>query len=177
MIHCNQANGDSLAMKKSTVFNSVTDSKNTLQIATKLNAPLTVPVQTSLIKSLLVFMPHLVAMIFVIFFVSYPWFVLLFIILSIGISLFYYLRLHLLQNVKKSVLAIYQDSTKNWTIVTANDEQKKPVELQTSSFISPLIVLLNFKDAKNKTYSAIFVPDSLTGQDYRRLRVRVRVKS
>jgi len=154
----------------------VTESIKSLQIATQLNTPLTVPVQASLIKLLLIFVPHLLAIVFVIIFVTLSWFILLFIIALIGFSLFYYVRLHLWQNLNKSVVEVHQDSTKNWTIVCANQDEKEPVKLQANSFISPLIVILNFKGLNNKAYSALFVPDSLPETDFRRLRVRIRVK-
>jgi len=154
----------------------VAHSKNALKIATELNAPLTVPVQTSLMKSLIIFVPHLIALVFMIFFVDLPWFILLFLISLITVSIVYYLRLHLLKNLKKSVISVHQDSTRNWHIVCAHQDNKQPVELQGSSFISPLMLILNFKDINNKRYSVLFMPDSLPEQYFRRLRVRIRVK-
>jgi len=147
-----------------------------------LNSPFRVPVKPSLTIYLLVVLPHLSAISIVVFLVvstSYRLTPLVLIscfatTVFILFSLIYFARLHLLQNLKKSVLEIQQDSAQNWTVVTRNQELKQ-VELLNTSFISTLIVVLNFKGLKREVYTTVFAADSLPDQDFRRLRVSVNV--
>jgi len=155
----------------------MTRSDNKQYIETQLNVPLTVPVKASFLKFLLISVPHFSAIIFVIFFVSLPWFGLLIITILILFSFFYYARLNLWQKLNNCVISIHQDTARNWAVITANNKDKISVELQANSFISPFLVILNFKDLKHKSYNVIFMPDSLSAHDFRRLRVRIRVRS
>lgn len=146
-----------------------------------LNSPFRVPVNPSLTIILLVVLPHLIAISIVFLLVLTSNSITSLILASscativfILFSLVYFARLHLWQNLKKSVLEIKQDSAQNWTLLT-RDRELEQLELLNTSFISTFFVVLNFRGLKRDVYTALFAVDSLPDQDFRRLRVRIKV--
>jgi len=126
---------------------------------------------------LIVLLPHVLAMLIVLFIVPVSWLIKLSLVSLIVLSGLYFLQLHVFQTLHNSVVRIQQDSAGNWQVTSATRDKNKtvPCELSSSSFISPLLIILNFKgDHFFPFYTALITPSSLTGQDFRRLRVHLK---
>ena len=137
------------------------------------NAPLALKIKPSLQKWLIVLVPHLLVLVVVLKLDVFNLAVRLLLVSLILISGCYYLRLHLQQSLNRSVSSIYQDSAKNWFIKTPKAE-KLAVTPSTSSFLSRVLILMNFRDENNKNYTVIITPDSLSRAQFRRLYVRIK---
>jgi len=62
-----------------------------------------------------------------------------------------------------------------WTVDVNN--QQSTAELQASSFISVRLALLNFKDEAGRSFSVPVFSDSINAEQFRQLRVRLRVEN
>ena len=138
------------------------------------NNAIAVKIVPSLQKWLLVLVPHLWVMGLVLWVDVFTLMMRLIILGLVLLSGVYYGRLHLRQGLKKSVLMIQQDSAKNWQITIKGDEQKS-VTLLPSSFISQALMVLNYRGLDNKSYPVLITPDSVSNNDFRRLRVRLKL--
>lgn len=149
-----------------------------------LSSPMRVSLIPTFILFLLVFVPHVIALLVVLIFLLIPTLISsvsssLSLVVSfasiscIVFSFIYLMRLHFWKTHNKSIKEIHLDSATNWTVVCGNKRHVQ-VELLTTSFVSYFLVILNFKGLNNRVYTAIIVPDSLSDQDFRRLRVRVK---
>lgn len=149
------------------------------------SVPLSITLKPTVTLSLLVVIPHMLAFLIVVVLIAVPtsissvsssslvWVAGFVTISCIIVSLVYFSRLHIWKILDKSIKEIHQDSAKNWSVIVC-DEETKSVQLLTTSFISTFLVVLNFKDLNSRIYTAIIVSDSLPGQDFRRLRVRIK---
>jgi len=143
-----------------------------------LNTPFNQVIESSFQKALLVIFPHFLGVGLVLGFSVFPVWLKLLLIIVIILSALYYLRLHLAQKLKKSVKSIQYDSAKNWFIKTYDRDHEtdfKSVVLLPSSFISKALIVLNYRDNNGSHYSAIITPDSISSNEFRRLRVRLKL--
>jgi len=142
----------------------------------KFTKPLSLEIHSSLQIGLIVLMPHVIISLIVITFSVFPWWFKLVLLLTVIISAIYYSRYHLLQKYRKSVLSIHQDTASNW-LITSNasslEGEKLRVELLPSSFVSQMLIILNFKSSIGEIYNVIITPDCFTDNEFRRLRVRL----
>jgi hypothetical protein len=134
---------------------------------------LTLNIRNSAQKWMIVIIPHFMSLLLLSMMNSLP--ILLRISLSalVLISFYYYLRLYTFKSSKKSVLSIQQDSSNNWVIVTTGDQQHS-VKLMPSSFFSNILIVLNYMDINKKHYSVIITQDSLSKDEFRQLKVRLK---
>lgn len=126
---------------------------------------------------LLVLAPHLAAFIVVLLLPPFPLLLRLGLLAAIVFSFVYYYRLHVLQRSPRSVLQIEQDAAQNWLATIADQDGENRVaqlNLRVSSFVSPFLLVLNFKGLDNASYTALITPGGLPEQDFRRLRVRLK---
>lgn len=141
-------------------------------------SPLKLTVKPSLQKWLVLTIPHAVGIIIILSVVTFPLWLKASLTLLIIVSFIYYLRLHLSQNTKKSVLSIHQDSAKNWFITlnsNSGETEPKSVELLSSSFISKALIILNYRDDQRSNYSVLITPDSNSSNKFRHLTIRIKL--
>lgn len=124
----------------------------------------------------MIFVPHLLAILIVIFLVPVLWLLKLGLATLIVLSLLYFFQLHVYQKLSNSVISIQQDSANNWFVTTLHDNgQAVQRELLASSFVSPYLIILNFSGSNSLLpYTALVPPGSLPEKDFRRLRVRLK---
>ena len=125
---------------------------------------------------LMVFVPHVLAVLVVIFLVPVLWLIKLGLVSLIVLSLMYFLQLHVFQKLHNTVINIQQDSVNNWLVTTLGDDNK-PVqrELLPSSFVSPYLIILNFSSSNRiLPFTALITSGSLSEPDFRHLRVRLK---
>jgi len=125
-----------------------------------------------------IFLLHAIASVFVVFFLPVPAGVsgVVLLLLLVGLivgSLIYYYRLHISKGLKKSVIQASLDSRGFWEIQTAM-KQTFQVELQSSSFVSLPLVVLNFRAQNRKSYTLLLAADALDTDILRQLRVRLK---
>ena len=126
---------------------------------------------------LLVLAPHLAAVIVTLVLLPLPLLLRVGLLAVIVFSLVYYYRLHVLQNSPRSVLQIEQDAAQNWlATISAQDggNRVEQLNLRAASFVSPLLLVLNFRGLDNAHYTALITPGGLPKRDLRRLRVRLK---
>ncbi len=139
-------------------------------------APLSLSIKSSFQKWMIVLIPHLLFVILVLFFNLFNYKIMFVLVALIVASFVYYSRLHLFQNSKHSVMSIYQDSAKNWSFTSNKSNkngEKMSATLLPSSFISKVLIVLNYRDSVRRKHSIIITPDSLSNNEFRRLRVRL----
>jgi hypothetical protein len=135
-------------------------------------APLRLDIKGSLSTALLIVAPLSVIAGTVIFFTPWPWYLLclpIALLVAVGV---YFFNLHYKQSSKKSVLEINQDAEKQWAVLVG--EKWHLVDLLPNSFVSPWLIVLNFKGPTGR-FSVILPADSMDEDTHRRLRVRVRM--
>jgi len=135
-------------------------------------APLRLDIKGSLGVVLLIVVPLLLIAATVIFFTPLTWYWLCLPICVLALVAAYYLKLHYWQSLAKSVLEINQDAEKQWSVLAG--DKWHLVNLLPSSFVSPLLIVLNFK-GPTESFVVILPADSLDANTHRRLRVRVRM--
>ena len=143
-----------------------------------LNAPFYQVIESSLQKALLILFPHLATLALVLGVSVFPLAIKLLLVIVITLSTLYYSRLHLLQTLKKSVKTIQYDSANNWFVKTYDENHEsslKSVVLLPSSFISKALIVLNYRDNTGSNYSALITADSISSNEFRRLRVRLKL--
>lgn len=130
-------------------------------------------IKSSLGKTLLIVLPHSAVFVLLLFlafknerFDNY----LLLIFLLIISSLVYFYRLHLSRTLSKSIFEISMDSKNCWRILLS-DAVKKDVVVSGSSFDSNFLIILNFEDMEEKYYVALITADSVTNEEFRKLKV------
>ncbi len=145
-----------------------------------LNRMISLIIKPSFQKRLIVFLPHLLASLIVLYVVDLSLFTLFILVLGIAVSLVYYSKLHIFQSLKKSVLSIKQDSAKNWFISTKNGYHEEAVNLLGSSFVSNRFIILNYAHNNSVNlfpkYSVLITKDSLSTDEFRRLRVHLKTR-
>jgi len=141
-------------------------------------SPLKLTVKPSLQKWLILSIPHAVGIIIILSVVTSPLWLKISLTLLVILSFIYYLRLHLSQNTKKSVLSLQQDSAKNWFLTlysNSGETEPKSVELLSSSFISKALIILNYRDDQRSNYSVLITPDSNSSNEFRHLTIRIKL--
>ena len=134
---------------------------------------LSLTIEPTFQKKLLIVFPHVCAVLLIILASSIPKYLSVILCSLIVVSCIYYYQNYILRTFKRSVYGISQDSAKNWTIDT-RDNRTISVSLLESSFISNLLIVLNYMDKNNNNYTVIITPDSLPVSDFRHLIVRIR---
>ncbi len=122
---------------------------------------------------MMVVIPHLLALILILITMFKSCLIIATLSLVIILSLFYFLRLFIFKNLKRSVRSIHQDSVNNWYVVAADDRQQSAL-LLPSSFVSKLLIMLNYAGINNFKYSLLVTPDCVSEDEFRRLRVRLK---
>ncbi len=141
------------------------------------NTPLHLVLKPSLQKRLLIIAPHLIALFIIVLLDVFPLYMKIALFTLIVASSIYYSRLHIFNTLKKSIHTIQQDSANNWIISIQEKGDNKTVELLPSSFISKIIIVLNYKDINKSHYSAIITKDSLSDDDFRHLYVKLKLEN
>lgn len=142
----------------------------------RFNKAFTINIKASLEKYLLIIIPHLlVAIVLMIFFdvKEQNLIYLIIILLCISISLLYFSRLHILFQSEKSIYEIHKNTSGHWKLKLKNG-LTKDVTILTSSFVSNLLILIIFKDQSSKDYTALVTPDSVSTNEFRRLKVHLK---
>ena len=95
----------------------------------------------------------------------------------IVVSGIYTIADHGLKILSSSFVELLWDNNDEW-FITLKDETKIAVTFLPNSFIHPWITILNFKQSgKLFSRSIILVSDNVSREDFRRLRVRLKVTS
>jgi len=136
--------------------------------------PLSVLVKASFQKQLLISIPHLLALAITFLIIPFSIIMSLILMLFIFASFIFYFKWHIYKSLKRSLHEVRQDSAKNWLIRTKAGDFKK-ASLLDSSFASNWLIIVNYIDMDKVRYSAVFTPDSLSVEDFRRLIVRFKL--
>ena len=139
------------------------------------NAPLTLSIKPSFQKYALIFIPHVVALLAILFLDVFNAKMRIVLAILICISAAYYYLLHIWQAFKKSVFTIDQDSEKQWFITTPGSKIKKQVQLLHSSFLGQALMVINFIDYEKRVYTVLITKDSLPKATYRHLFVKLKL--
>lgn len=142
--------------------------------ANPFSCALSLSVESTLQKRLLIIIPHFLAVVLMLFIAVALNYLSLLITPLVMISGVYYYRLHITKNLMNSVLRLNQDSMKNWSVIT-KDNSAKQVLLLESSFVSNALIVINYADINNTNYVVVFTPDSLSVVDYRHLVIRLKM--
>jgi len=137
-----------------------------------LNKPFSLKIKASLLKKLLILLPHLFAVGLIFLIEPFPGYLGAFLLALIILSAIYYYRLHISKKLKQSVYYISQDSAKNWLVTTRGDMLQQ-VTLLDSSFTSNFLIIINYIDINKNKYCVIIMHDSLANDEFRRLLLRL----
>lgn len=142
-----------------------------------LNAPFSIEIKPSLQKYLIVTTPHVLALVLLIFISELPLLIMLSLISSVMFSFSYYLQLHCLSALNRSVISIKQDSINNWMLLLADESEITTAILMHSSFASNHLIILTYKIDNNKlytnNYTVLITKDSLSKQNFRILKAKL----
>lgn len=141
--------------------------------------PLSITPASSFWLNLLVILSHALVFVFVILLLDIELVFALILILMIAMSLAYYFQLHISKTLRKSVQyavhSFHKGEDKGWSVRLSHQKEDLSVVIQPSSFVSNRLIILNFKDHHNKTYSLMIPADSVTQPVNRQLKVRLKV--
>ena len=144
----------------------------------RLNQAFTIKMKSSLNKKVLIILPHASAAVILFIFLGFKDVNLIYFILSllcIGISLVYFVRLHLTYCSNKSIYKIHIHTNDNWS-VTFRDDVKDNISISASSFTSNILIILIFKDSSENFYTALITPDSVNKDEFRKLKVLIKTQ-
>ncbi len=124
-------------------------------------------------------LPHLLAILLISNIGNLSFLLKLIVILGALISAIYFLRLHIFQTLKHSVLLIRQDSVNNWFVLTAGESELRSMTLMTTSFVSNYFIILNYRldDSSylSKECTALITNDSLLKEEFRILKAKLKM--
>lgn len=131
-------------------------------------------------KHILILFPHMFTAIILLAFLVAERLDLIYLLLSLVFilaSYYYFVRLHLKRNLNKSICEIRKSINDEWSLVLKNKSEQR-VSILPSSFSSRFLIILNFQntDIKKDSYSAIITPDSISIEEFRRLKVFIKTK-
>ncbi len=143
--------------------------------------PLVMTPTSSFWLNLWVVLSHALVLMFVVLLLNIKLAVTLVLIIMITLSLAYYYQLYISKTLSRSVLyavhSFHKGQDKGWSVRLSHQKEDLAVTIQSSSFVSNSLIILNFKAHNNKTYSLMIPVDSVTQQVNRQLRVRLKVMS
>lgn len=134
--------------------------------------------KSSLTKQLLIVLSHVIVIAIFFIFIDIKGLTAIYFLMSIlciAISLIYFVRLHLTLKSNKSVFTMHKDSNDSWSL-TLRENEKVNVSISATSFSSNLLIILNFKDEFEKQYTSLITPDSVTHDEFRKLKVYIKTK-
>ena len=144
------------------------------------NAPLSIEIKPTLQKYLIISIPHIFALLLLIFIKNLTLLQLLTLACVVLLSFIYSLRLHCFCTLDHSVISIQQDSMNNWLLLFANENEVKLADLIPSSFASNHLIILICKTNNTNyfysTSSVIITKDSVTEQKFRILKARLNIQ-
>lgn len=117
---------------------------------------------------------HAAVGLFCLFLFPAAWWVRLLLVLIVFASAYYYIRLHVLKDLKRSVVRAVIDAENKWEIMLADHSVHK-AQLHPSSFISTFLKVLNFKVDDQRLYTLLVFPDAIPTETARRLRVKLKL--
>jgi len=140
----------------------------------KYAAPLQIEVRSSRLLLMLFSCLHLVSFL-LLFLMPLPIELTLFCVIFIVISGIYVVVFHALKHSSASIVGLVWDRNDDWLVLDKSGKQWEVV-LDGNSFVHPWFSILNFKQ-ENKwlSQSVMLLSDNVDKNDYRRLRVRLRV--
>ena len=139
------------------------------------NGYFSISIHASPQKWVIILLPHLITFIVVFSLNQVSILLSIMLLFAIAYSSYYFLHLHIWLDSKRSVTSIYQDSRNNWFLMDSANEETS-VNLQTDSFMSNYLVILNFIDNKKIKYSVIITSDSIPRDIFRQLKVILRTQ-
>jgi len=144
------------------------------------NAPLSIEIKPSLQKYIIVTIPHVLALIFLVFIKNLALLQILFLVSTVLFSFIYFLRLHCLGSLEHSVISIQQDSVRNWMLLFPYKSEMKKVKLMHTSFISNHLIILIYKpDSARyfyKKYTILITRDSVSKKEFRILKAKINMQ-
>jgi len=98
----------------------------------------------------------------------------LLLLLVLGSYLYYY-RWHVAQSLEKSIVQVKLNSTGDWFLINSKNKRIKAI-LQSTSFLSQYLLILNFSSLESKSYTVLIPRDRIDPDDFRQLTVRLKTK-
>ncbi|MCK5917089.1 MAG: hypothetical protein KAG34_01595 [Cocleimonas sp.] len=102
-------------------------------------------------------------------------FALLFLLIIIVSSYQYFYRWHVVRTLSKSILELHINSSGDWSVITSVAKHNNIIPLD-SSFSSQYLIVINFNVHKENKYTLLITKDMTTESEFRRLRVRLKIK-
>jgi hypothetical protein len=99
------------------------------------------------------------------------------ILLSLGVTAngLYSVAAYALRCVGPAVTMLYCDANDRWQITTRSG-QTQPAVLLSEAYVHPLVTVMRFRRADGTRVCVPLLADALDGEDFRRLRARVRAR-
>ncbi len=119
---------------------------------------------------------HLVVALILVFMAQLlPIIALLFLLVIIASSYYYFYRWHVSRTLSKSILELHINSSGDWTLITATKKHNNVIPLD-SSFSSQHLMIINFSISTISQYTLLITKDMISKNEFRRLRVRLKIK-
>ncbi len=144
----------------------------------KFTQVVTILIVPSRIKQGLIVIPHLIVITILSLFLSlYANSVMYFLIplIIIALSFVYYVKLHLTLSLNKSVSMIHKSIGDRWSL-SFKDDIKNDFLISETSFSSNILLVLNFYDKSNNTYTVLITSDSVDKDQFRRLKIFLKTR-
>lgn len=109
------------------------------------------------------------------FFLEVPLWVKVLVTLLILLSMLHSLRKHAFRAMPDVVSNLVWEEGDDW-VITLKNGTEHTAQMTTDGFISPWMTVLNFIDEAKRKRSVVLLPDSVTQDSFRQLRVRLRVR-
>lgn len=142
----------------------------------KFNQSFTLKLKLSLARQAFILIPHgFIACILAVFWVLNEVTTVYFLVslLCMSISLIYFVRLHLIGNLNKSIRTIQKSVNNNWSL-TFKDGTEENVRIAGTSFSSNNLVIITFKNVAEKNHTVLITPDSIDQNLFRILKVLIK---
>ena len=98
-----------------------------------------------------------------------------FLLIIIVSSTYYFYRWHISRTLSKSILELHINSSGDWSLITSTKKYNNVIPLD-SSFSSQHLMIINFSISMISQYTLLITKDMISKDEFRRLRVRLKIK-
>ncbi|HFC91830.1 MAG TPA: hypothetical protein ENJ51_03370 [Leucothrix mucor] len=140
------------------------------------STPLKLRFKSSKIMITMIATVHLIVALILVFMAqSLPIIALLYLLVIIASSTYYFYRWHISRTLNKSILELHINSSGDWSLLTFTKKYNNVTPLD-SSFSSQYLVIINFSMTTIGQYTLLITNDMISKNEFRRLRVRLKTK-
>ena len=155
---------------------TVAEEKTSQNKVNAFNQPLKLCFKSSRIIVAMISIVHLVVALIIVFMTqSLTVLVLLFLLTVIASSYYYFYCRHISRTLSKSILELHISSSGDWSLVTFVEKYNNVTPLN-SSFSSQHLIIINFSIFSIGKHTVLVTKDMISKDEFRRLRVRLKIK-